>query len=185
VKIERGKRALGAFVLGVGIAVAGCGGSKPAAPVGASTAPPEEPIRFAFDSLDARPVTSDATRGKPTVVAFVTTGNIGSQAQVDFLVAMAKHDAEKVNYVLVALEPRENRELVEFYRDSLKVTFPTAVASVEMLTIPGGFGEIPLVPTTVLLDSTGKIVWRVEGRVAKSDEIRASMRGLDTRLTTH
>ena len=73
-------------------------------------------------------MSAEATRGKPTVIAFVNTGSLPAQAQVDFLVVMAKHDADRVNYAVVALEPRENRELVELYRKSLGIPFPVALA---------------------------------------------------------
>src|SRR5580700_1914999 len=59
------------------------------------------PVDFAFDSLDDRPVTSEATRGQMTVLVFVETGSLPSQAQVDFLVAMSKNDADKVHYAVV------------------------------------------------------------------------------------
>jgi len=42
----------------------------------------------------------------------------------------------------------------------------------------GPFGDVSAVPVTVLLDRAGRVVWRVEGRVAKSAEIRAAMHGL-------
>ncbi len=50
------------------------------------------PVDFVFESLDDRPRRSEATRGSPPVLAFVTTSSLSSQAQVDFLVAMARHD---------------------------------------------------------------------------------------------
>jgi hypothetical protein len=136
------------------------------------------PVEFAFDSLDERAVSAEATRGKPTVLVFVTTGSLPAQAQVDFLVAMAKHDADRVNYALVALEPRENRELVEIYRRTLAVPFPAAMADVPTLAGQGAFGDIAAVPLVVVLDRAGRLVWHAEGRVVKSDELRAAMRGL-------
>jgi hypothetical protein len=143
-----------------------------------SNAPLAPPLTFAFDSLDDRPVSSDSTRGKPTVIAFVTTGSIVAQAQVDFLVAMAKNDGDKVNYAVVALESRENRELVELYRKALSISFPVAVADAETLAGAGVFHDVSVVPVTVLLDRSGRVAWRADGRVARSEEIRVAMRGL-------
>lgn len=148
-----------------------------AEPVVVGASQPAVLAEFAYDSLDDRPVTSAATRGKPTVIVFVQTGSVWSQAQVNFIVAMAKNDGERVNYLLVALEPRESRELVEDYRKVLGVTFPTALADTPTMFGAGPFGALK-VPTTVILDRVGKIVWRADARVAKSDEIRGSMKGL-------
>ncbi len=146
--------------------------------MGASSSALHPVVDFDYDSLDERGVTSAATRGKVTVLSFVTTGSLMAQAQVNFLVAMAKHDADRVNYALVALEARENRELVELYRKTLAVPFPVAMADAPTMQGGGPFGDVTAVPVTVVIDRTGRVVLRVEGRVAKSDELRGAMRGL-------
>lgn len=156
-----------------------CGGrASPAALVGASTAPLAAPLDFTFDSLDERPVSSESTRGKLTVIAFVTTGSLAALAQVNFLSAMAKNDRELVNYALVVLDGPENRELVEMYANSLALTFPVALGDAKALAGSGPFGAVAVVPVTVLLDREGHVVWSARGRVAKSDEIRRAMHGL-------
>jgi thiol-disulfide isomerase/thioredoxin len=148
------------------------------APPGVSTVAQRPVVEFDLDSLDDRPVTGSATRGKPTLIAFVTTGSIAAQAQVDYLVKMAANDGDRVNYLLVALEVRENRELVELYRKSLGVTFPVAVLDPEKPAGAAAFGDVSVVPVTILLDRAGRVAWRVDGRVAKSAELRDAMRGL-------
>ncbi len=164
-------------------AIAACGPKAPSGPpVGVSdkagpSAQTDQPITYAFDSLDERPVSSEAMAGKPTVLAFVTTGDLVGQAQVDFLVAMAKNDKDKVNYALVALHPRRELVLVDTYVQTLKVEFPVALATPAQIGAAGPFGEIPAVPTIVVLDRAGRIVWKHTG-LAKSDELRAHMRGL-------
>jgi cytochrome oxidase Cu insertion factor (SCO1/SenC/PrrC family) len=165
--------------LAASVAVA-CGASAPeaVAPVGVSVGSSAARIEFKYDSLDERPVTSDAMRGKPTLVTFVQTGSLWGQAQVSYMVAMAKNDGDRVNYVLIALEPRQSRELVEEYAKSLHVTFPVALGDQATLLGASLFGEVRGIPTTVLLDRVGRIVWRAEGRVAKSDELRAQMHAL-------
>ena len=159
----------------------GCAGSSAppdAALPGVSTAASMPPLSFAFDSLDDRPVSAEATRGKPTVITFVTTGSLPAQAQVDFLVTMAQHDGERANYAIVSLDPPENRELVELYRKTLHVTFPVAMADDTLRSGAGPFGDVTVVPVTVVLDRVGRVVARVAGRVAKSEELRAAMAGL-------
>jgi hypothetical protein len=166
------------------ILLAGCA-SKPAEdPVGVSRATPPgggQVVVFSYDSLDARPLNSDAVRGKPTVLAFITTYDLTSQAQVNFLVAMAKNDRGeegwRVNYGLVALQERTERELIEVYRANLGVTFPVALADPGTISGGGPFGDVHHIPTVVILDREGRIVWRRSG-LAKSEEIRAGLRGL-------
>lgn len=159
---------------GCGSRLAAAGGAPP----GVSTAATTAPVSFEFDSLDDRPVSADATRGKPTVIAFVTTGSLPAQAQVDFLVAMAQNDADHTNYALVALDPPDNRELVELYGQTLHVTFPVAMADDTLRSGAGPFGDVTVVPVTVILDRLGRLVGRVAGRVAKREELRAALAGL-------
>jgi hypothetical protein len=140
--------------------------------------PLRSPVDFAFDAVGDPPVTADATRGRPTVISFITTSSLPSQAQADFLVAMAKHDGDRVFYALVVLESQENRELVELYKRALSIPFPVALADAQTLAGAGAFGDVSAVPVTVLLDRAGRVVLRAEGRVVKSDEMRAAMRGL-------
>jgi hypothetical protein len=140
--------------------------------------PVQAPVDFMFDSLDGRPVSAEATRGQPTLLAFVTTASLPAQAQVDFLVAMAKNDGDRVHYAVVAIEDHDSRELVELYRKALSIPFPVAMADRETLAGGGAFGDVRAVPVTVILDPRGRLVLRVEGRVAKSSELRAAMRGL-------
>lgn len=153
------------------------GTSHKATPPPESALPQRGPARFAFDSLDDRPVTSQAMAGKPSVLAFVTTGSIDAQAQLGYLVAMAKHDGTKVNYAVVALHPRREIPLVDALVTTVKVDFPVALADPQELSGEDSpFGPIAVVPTTVVLDPSGTIVWMKTG-LAKSDEIRAHMRG--------
>jgi hypothetical protein len=168
---------------GLLVVLAACGGTKGSTlgderPGVSTMAEVHAPVEFAFDSLDTRAVSAEATRGKPTVLAFVTTGSLPAQAQVDFLVAMARHDADKVNYAVVALEARENRELVELYRKALSIPFPVALADESTAAGGGPFGDVTGVPVTVVLDRAGRVVLRVAGRVVKSEELRGALRGL-------
>jgi hypothetical protein len=161
--------------------LAGCAGTKGVGhtdPPGVSLPPVRAPIDFSFDAVGEGPLTSETTRGLPTVISFVTTSSLSSQAQADFLVAMAKHDGDRVHYAVVVLATEESRELVALYKKALSIPFPVAVADTQTLAGTSAFGDVSTVPVTVLLDRAGRIAWRMEGRVVKSDEMRAAMRGL-------
>ncbi len=137
-----------------------------------------KPIDYAFDSLDERPVTSEAMRGKPVVLAIVNTGSIDAQAQLGYLVAMAKNDGARVHYAAVALHPRREIPFVDALMSTVKADFPVALADAQaLMSATGPFGEIAGVPTVVVLDRAGRMVWKHSG-LAKAQDIRAQMAGL-------
>jgi thiol-disulfide isomerase/thioredoxin len=135
------------------------------------------PVEFSFDSLDDRPVNSAVIVGKPTVLVFMTTWDLSSQAQIDFLVPMSKKDGGQVNYVMVALQEAKDRELVEVFTHGLGVTFLAALADKDVVDGGGPFGPVRAVPTMVILDRAARMVWRHVG-LAKPEEIREGLSGL-------
>ncbi len=158
-----------------------CGGSsskKPAEPVpGLSSVSSQAVASYSFESLDARPVSSLAFEGKPVVLAFITTWDLLSQAQIRFFTEMDKRDSGKVAYVAVCLQEAKDRELIEVYRSTLGVTFPLAIADRGTIAGTGPFGEVQTVPTVVVLDGAGHVRFQKVG-LAKTEEIRAALRGL-------
>jgi hypothetical protein len=157
-----------------------CGGSKGpgAAAAGMSDVARESPLRYAFDALDARAVSSEAFRGSAVVLAFITTWDLASQAQTEVLVRMKLNEtsASKVAVAIVSLDDRANRELVEQYSKTLNVPYPMALAARTGggdLQLLGDFGELA-VPTVIVLDTQSRIVFRRTG-ITKPDEIRAAL----------
>ncbi len=156
-----------------------CAHSSNDAAIGSSTRPEgaTAPVTFKLDSLDERDVSTASVAGKPTVIAFVTTWDLSSQAQMDYLVPMAKRDGAQVNYVMVALQEAQDRELVEVFAHHLGVAFPSALAGPDLIAGGGPFGPLKAVPTTVILDRAARMVWRHVG-IARPEEIRSGLSGL-------
>ena len=154
--------------------VAACGSASNGAPPGVSLENGGGAPEFRFDSLDAREVSSYALRGKPAVLAFVTTYDPISQMQVNYLVPLAA-SLPGVGFALVMLQDGAQRELVEIYRDTLHVTFPVAIGDSATIAGGGPLGDVHVVPTIVVLGRDGKIVWRKAGG-ATGEEIRAHLK---------
>jgi len=152
--------------------LAACSGGASAPPPGVSVDAVGAP-EFHFDSIDSREVSSDAFRGKPAVLAFITTYDPISQAEVDYLLPLAASEPG-VNFALVVLQDAAQRELVEMYRDAMHVKFPIALGDEATIAGGGTLGDVHVVPTVVVLGRDGKIVWRKAGG-ARPDEIRAHL----------
>lgn len=169
-------------ILLAALLLCGCGGAKKSAdePVGISHGE-GGPIVFSYDSLDQRAVSSEAAKGKLAVVSFIATWDMMSQAQADFVSAMAKTDGERIAYFLVALDDRINRELVEAFAKTLELNCPVAVGDSDTVAGRSGFGSVA-VPTTVVLDVDGRIAWRKTG-LAKSSELREVLASVERAAT--
>ncbi len=159
--------------------VTGCGSAsakgKVAAPRSGAekiTVPATPPVTYAFQSIDImRPFTSEAMRGKPTVIVFMNIDDLNSQAQVNFLREMDKRDNGAVNYAFVAIEAPGRKQFVEWYRAGLQFTGFAAVADADEVK-RSPFAPIVGVPTIVVLDAEGRIVLAHEGLV-QGPELRA------------
>lgn len=161
-------------------ALPACRGKASDQPVGIS-ASQGEPVKFAYDSLDERAVSSEAARGKPAVLAFIATYDMLSQAQADFLSVMAKTDGDKISYYLIALDERSNRELVEAFATTLALSCPVAMGDPDTVAGRTVFGTVA-VPTVIVLDAAGRVAWRKEG-LAKSDELREVLASVERAST--
>jgi peroxiredoxin len=138
-----------------------CGGSGNGA-VGKSSVVGEAPIRFALTGLDGAKISSDSVRGKPYVLVFFTTWDVASQAQMIALskycsgatIAKSAHPC-KSSVAAVALDDAQNRELVEAFAETMKLPFPVATAT--LLEARALLGEGLGVPTTLVVDSLGRV----------------------------
>lgn len=159
------------------VLAASCSHSEPAPAVPSSPAIEAlgERVSFAYRSVDEAPdVTSASMRGRPTILIFLSTFDLASQAQARFLSMVAKRHRPPIHAAAIALEPKENRELVAMFRQSLGLEYPVALGDEELIAGRGPFGDVRAVPATVVLDADGRIVARREG-LLKDDELEAML----------
>jgi hypothetical protein len=155
-----------------------CAAERPAAqPLFAET-PRGSPLHFHYELADGKGIlAAEALRGQPAVISFLTTYDLASQAQARFLSGISRRHAATLHAAAVVLEPPDNRPLVVAFRDALRLDFPVAIADAPLIAGEGPFGDVHAVPSTVVLDSEGRLVWRHVG-LAKEDEIENVLRGL-------
>jgi thiol-disulfide isomerase/thioredoxin len=124
---------------------------------------------FAFDSLDERPVVSEAFRGKPLLLAFFSTWDLASQAQTRVMLRLTKEfPAAKLQMAMVAVEEHKNRELVEAYRAALGLPFPVALAEPAGMASSDAFAGLR-VPAVYLFDAAGRIVFERSAMTTEAD----------------
>jgi hypothetical protein len=180
------RRAL-ALPLAVSIAGAGCIADKPAdappaptlsvAPVPADDAPP---VAFGWTDLKGRELSTSSVRGRVTVLAFVATYDVASQAQARFLTGLSRHHVPRLNVGLVVLEQEVNRPMVEAFVDTLGIEYPVAFADAATLAGKGPFEGLHHVPSIVVLDREGRERARRLG-LAKEEELEELVREVESR----
>jgi hypothetical protein len=127
-----------------------------------------------FATPDGRAYSSDQVLGRVTVVLFLTTYDTASQIAATRFNSEIHSLSRRVNALAVALEPPNHSVLVGVFRDSLHLTYPLLMPDPATLAGHGPFGVIDVVPTWVVLDSSGREIWRRSGVDAIS-ELRATL----------
>ena len=159
----------------------GCANRSAAEPSRTAAKPRGEAIHFAFTTTQQEPFSSRSSRGRATVLLFVTTYDLASQVQARRLDRLLRRQRPRVNGAAVVLESAKYAVLAETYRTWLGLSFPVCVADEETRLGKGPFGWIGRVPTLVVLDRSGAEVWRNEGlatvREMKKALATASRRG--------
>ncbi len=151
---------LGALALG------GCA-SKPVGPQSAAVQR-GDPVQFIFGTIDGGELSSDTTRGRTTLLLFVTTYDLPSQAEAELLREVVSTHKPRVNAGVVMMEPPQSAALAQVWRDSLRLDLPVAMASPSLLSGESQLGRIAGVPTLVVLDRRGRLVTRREGALGRA-----------------
>lgn len=162
------------------LAVAACGSTRAQGARSASTVTPASPIDFQYDSVDedpSRTLSAGRLRGRATVIAFLATYDVASQAQARFLTMVFRGHKPRLNAAAILLDPVENRPLLAAFGQALGLPYPLAIADRELIAGRGPFGDAHTVPTTVILDELGRLRWKHVG-LAKDDEIERALSGL-------
>jgi hypothetical protein len=156
---------------------AACASERPPPQPVFAELPRGSPLSFHYQLADGKGVlASEGLRGRSTVIAFVATYDLASQAQARFLSGVLRHRPE-TNAAAIVLEPPDNRPLIVAFRDALKLGYPVAIGDAALIAGEGPFGDVRAVPSTVVLDSEGRLVWRHVG-LSKQEDIENVLRGL-------
>jgi hypothetical protein len=162
-----------ALAIAITIGTPACGGAQvgdrpPVVQPNLETRPGDR-IAFDFLTIDDKPLSSTTIEGRVTVIGFITTYDIASQAQARFLSALAKHHTPRINVALLVLEPAQNRPLVEAFASALKLNIPVAIADSATIAGEGPFAGLHEVPSVVILDRHGAEAIRNVGLLEERD----------------
>jgi hypothetical protein len=114
-------------------------------------------------------------QGKPLTLVLMRTSDIPSQVYMAQVKTAFGVIAEKTSFLVLTIEPSES-PFVELYAASEELPFPVGVAEKKVLLGGSPLGKIPVVPTTYLIDSNGKLKTRLPGIVDAKIIVQAASR---------
>jgi hypothetical protein len=156
----------------LGLLLLTCAGEP--APVRGPLGQRPDSFSFAFGTTDGGEFSSRKTRGRATLVLFVTTYDLPSQLMARRLDEIVRRFRPRANAAAVVLEPPKYAVLADAFRSTLTLSYPVAIADDETRERRGPFGRVDRVPTLVVLDRDGREVWRRSG-IATPKEIENSL----------
>lgn len=133
-----------------------------------------DPVEFAFGTTTGSELSSASTRGRATALLFVTTYDAASQLASRRLDTVVRYFKPRANAGAVVLEPPKYAVLADVFRTTLDLSYPVAIADEGTRTGGGPFGRINKVPTLIVLDRSGRVMWTKAG-VASSKEIEQAL----------
>lgn len=124
--------------------------------------------RYVFGTTEGEELSAEGMRGRVTALLFVTTFDLASQLGAKQLNKALHTHRPRINAGAVVLEAPKYAPLADVFRTSLKLSYPVAIADLDMLVRNSTLGEVRSVPTLIILDAQGREVLRQYG--AFSDE---------------
>jgi hypothetical protein len=163
-----------AFAL-VLVLVLGCGGQaatgapKPLPMVTSSPPDTAKRVDFSYSDLQGKEVSTTSVHGRVTVVAFIATYDVASQAQTRFLSEIEHEHTPRLNVFALVLESAENKPLADAFASALKLPYPLCMADEATIRGEGPFTGLGQVPSIVILDKEGRERYRHLGFVQKAE----------------
>jgi hypothetical protein len=125
--------------------------------------------RYVFGTTDGEELSAEGMRGRVTALLFVTTFDLASQVAAKQLNQALHTHTPRINAGAVVLEAPKYAPLADVFRSSLKLSYPVAIADLEMLTRNSTLGEVRSVPTLIVFDAQGREVLRQYGAFTSED----------------
>ena len=126
-----------------------------------------EPVAFEATMFDGSPVTAQSLRGKPVVLNFWYAGCAPCRAEAPDLAALHAEHGKEARFMGVNL--RDQQATAEAFERNFSITYPSATdLNGAVLLALSDYVPPQAVPTTLVLDSQGRVAARVLGKADKS-----------------
>jgi hypothetical protein len=169
-----------ALLAAAALALAACGGARPPVTPAPAAGARSPVLRFAYDAVDGRPISTEEFANRISVLGFLTTYDVPSQVEARVLASLVRHHAPRINVAALMLEAGENKPLVEAFAKMMALPYPVAIADAATIGGDGPFTGLNHVPSVVILDREGREAWRHVGFVDEA-ALDAALRAVEKR----
>lgn len=125
--------------------------------------------RYVLGTTAGEEVSAATMRGRVTALLFVTTFDLASQLAAKQLNQALHTHVPRINVAAVVLEAPKYAPLADVFRSSLKLSYPVAIADLELLGRNSTLGEVRSVPTLIILDKRSREVSRHYGAFSNEE----------------
>jgi len=136
-------------------AATGCGRSAGASSGGSASS--SNVLNYSFAGIEGEVVSTNSNLGRVTVLLFVTTFDVSSQAQAKRLEDLYRTHVPRLNAVAIVVEAPRHVELARSFRDVLDLHFPVAMTEQRTLSRHPVLSGLPSIPAWVFLDRRGNL----------------------------
>jgi peroxiredoxin len=137
-------------------------------------------LEFSLPGLDGQVVESKELRGRVTVLLFLTTFDVASQAQARRLEDLHRSHVPRLNVLGVVVEAPRYATLASEYRDSLGLSYPLVMGERAVLDAHEDLRHVHSVPAWIVLGRDGQIVSSAAGALSL-DELETLVREAEKR----
>ena len=125
--------------------------------------------RYVLGTTDGEEVSDEGMRGRVTALIFVTTFDLASQLAAKQMNKALHTHVPRINVAAVVLEAPKYAPLADVFKSSLQLSYPVAIADLELLGRNSTLGEVHSVPTLIILDKYGREVSRHYGAFSNEE----------------
>jgi hypothetical protein len=125
--------------------------------------------RYVLGTTEGEEVSAETMRGRVTALIFVTTFDLASQVAAKQLNQALHTHVPRINVAAVVLEAPKYATLADVFRSSLRLSYPVAIADLDLLARNSTLGEVRSVPTLVILDKHGREMSRHYGAFSNQE----------------
>lgn len=125
---------------------------------------------FTLKTMDGQHVELYQTKGKPTIINFWASWCEPCKHEMPYLETAYQKYKDKVNFRMVNETAQDNLSNIRSFMKQHQFTFPVLL-DIEKDGVTVGTDQYQLVgiPTTIVMDSTGKITHKVVGEMSKEE----------------